>query len=94
MKDVIVQYQSNQSSFAQSFEPISKLPTITICFRDLNFDYNQLSAMNLYKIKYQSHMKENGIQDLSSTDKDYFFELTNETVRVEQISVSCFKVCN
>ena len=84
MKNVIDEYQAKKTSFTQSLEPITKLPTVVLC---LESDYAWVygSEVNI------SYMAQNNDVSLKENQK-YDLIDDNEVVEFNQFDGKCFKI--
>ena len=84
MNNVIIEYQEKKTSFTQSLEPITKLPTVVICLqtystwmygRDINISYETPHTFVSLKEK-----------------EKYDLKIDNEVLEVNQFVFNCFKL--
>ena len=84
MKNVIDEYQAKKTSFTQSLEPITKLPTIVIC---LESSFNWLYGKEV-NISYRTPHTEVSLEE----NQKYDLRDDNEVVEVNQYDGKCFKI--
>ena len=78
MINVIETYQSKKTSFAQSLEPITELPTVVICLYERKSDfYLPLESAN---ITYKTGLG----TKTTLTNQKQFLVKDNETVEIHQ----------
>ena len=87
MKNVIVEYGAKKTSFTQSLEPITKLPTVVICLEKEN-DFiwvygKEVNISYMTPNKGWFSLKENKKHDLRDD---------NEVVEINQFDDNCFKI--
>ena len=84
MKDVFEQFQAKETFMAESLKPITKYPTIVMCF------HYPVDVKENLNISYRS--RSNGITTLLQANQPNIFPEEKETVVLEQINHKCIKI--
>ena len=85
MIDVINQYQAKATSFSQSTESITKLPSIVMCIEGNHISNYTKEIQFNYGVEGKDRFHKNGIKEYH----DYDFKQVNETFRVFQVLDKC-----
>ena len=81
-------YQAKTTSFSQSLEPITKLPTISMCIEGSRiFNYSKLITLS-YSNQGRYYEKIENIKE----NEIYHFKHGNETFQVVQAQDKCLKL--
>ena len=85
MKNVIDEYQAKKTSFTQSLEPITKLPSVVLCMKS-SLDWTYGIHINISYWGNHDH-----IFDMIE-NKRYLLQDEAEVVEVNQFGAECFKI--
>ena len=84
MNNVIVEYQAKKTSFTQSLEPITKLPTVVIC---LESEYSWVYGKEV-NITYETPHTDVSLEE----NQKYDLKDDHEVVEINQYDDQCYKI--
>ena len=86
MNNVWVQFHAKESSLGRSLKPITKLPTLTVCYDKI---YNW---MEYATIGYVAMGKKSEINKNLKVGEKWYISQANETVEIVRFNAHCIKI--